>query len=132
RRPQGDRARADGKRRHPRQFRASIFRHHGSVGWRKGGGLGATGDWTARSRCLADGKLRLAKAAALLGSAAGRSALRSNCSTVRANCIEIELPQRPTLKNAPRGAVVAVPAPKGRRRKFEISEMSAFKILRRG
>src|SRR4030095_16385904 len=94
------------------QFRASIFRHHGSLGWRKGAGLGATGDWTARPRCLADGKLWPAKAAALLGSAAWRSALRSNCSTVRANWIEIELPAAPTLKNAPRATLVLCLRPK--------------------
>src|SRR5262249_10614551 len=60
-----------------------------------------------------------------------RSALRSNCSTVRADCIEIELPQRPTLKNAPRGTVMLWLRPKHSERNFKFLKCRPSKLLER-
>src|SRR5206468_12104930 len=78
RRPPGDRACADGKRRQQRQPRHSIFRHHLSVDGRQGACLAATGSWTACSQRVAPAELRRPKTAALLGPAPRRSALRKN------------------------------------------------------
>ena len=54
------------------------FAHHRSVGRREGACLAATGNWTACSHRIAHAELRRIKAAALLGPAPRRSALREN------------------------------------------------------
>src|SRR4029077_7607839 len=78
RRPSSDRAHAVGKGRRQWKLCQSILRDHGGVGGRREVSLAATGDWTACSRRISGAELWRTKAAALLGPAPRRSALRKN------------------------------------------------------
>ena len=77
-------ARAAGQRPRVGQSCPSIFRYHRGLGRRQGASLAATGNCTACSRPIDHAELRRTKAAALLGSAARRSALRENRRLSRA------------------------------------------------